>query len=126
MAAKRFEDFNQLLYSIRSVEAYAPWVRHVFIVTNGQIPVWLNTDHPRVTIVPHTKIFKYKSDLPTFNSMAIETNLHRIPGLSDKFIYLNDDFSFTNPVCLDDFWDPVNGYIGFINSFTTAYNALSF
>ena len=46
--------------------------------------------------------------------MAIETNLHRIPGLSEKFIYLNDDVSFTNPVCLDDFWDPENGYIGFI------------
>ena len=49
MAAKRFADFNQLLYSVRSVETFAPWVRHVFIVTNGQIPVWLNTDHPRVT-----------------------------------------------------------------------------
>ena len=46
--------------------------------------------------------------------MAIETNLHRIPGLSEKFIYLNDDVSFTSPVCLDDFWDPENGYIGFI------------
>ena len=49
VAAKRFEDFNQLLYSVRSVETYAPWIWHVFIVTNGQIPVWLNTDHPRVT-----------------------------------------------------------------------------
>ena len=53
--------------------------------------------------------------------MAIETNLHRIPGLSEKFIYLNDDVSFTNPVCLDDFWDPENGYIGFIiSSFSKA------
>ena len=57
--------------------------------------------------------------------MAIETNLHRIPGLSEKFIYLNDDVSFTNPVCLDDFWDPENGYIGFIiRDFFKSFNLL--
>ena len=27
---------DQLKYSLRSVEMYIPWARHVYIVTNGQ------------------------------------------------------------------------------------------
>ena len=41
----RFTDMNQMLYSLRSIEMYAPWIRNIFIVTNGQIPYWLNLSH---------------------------------------------------------------------------------
>jgi len=41
----RFTDMNQMLYSLRSIEMYAPWIRNIFIVTNGQIPNWLNLSH---------------------------------------------------------------------------------
>ena len=150
----------------RHPKRYAPWVRHVYIVTNGQVPSWLNIDHPRITIVTHAEIFPPShpasalsrmngtaplssaplSDgnsngnsgnsgksgnsgssgnsgnsgvgggtrgdpsspsssasaapsvsaasspfLPTFSSPAIEANLHRIPGLSEHFLYFNDD-----------------------------------
>ena len=80
-------DFDQLLYSLRSIELYAPWIRHVFIVTNGQIPYWLDLE--RVTIITHNDIYPDKSHLPTFSSPSIETHLHRIPNLSERFIYLN-------------------------------------
>lgn len=53
VSASRFEDNEELRYSLRSVERHAPWVRHVFIITNGQIPSWLNLDNPRVTVVTH-------------------------------------------------------------------------
>lgn len=53
VSASRFEDNEELRYSLRSVERHAPWVRHIFIVTNGQIPSWLNLDNPRVTVVSH-------------------------------------------------------------------------
>lgn len=53
VSASRFEDNEELRYSLRSVERHAPWVRHIFIVTNGQIPSWLNLDNPRVTVVTH-------------------------------------------------------------------------
>ena len=53
LAASRFEDNEELRYSLRSLEQYAPWVRRIFIVTNGQIPHWLNLDNPRVSIVTH-------------------------------------------------------------------------
>jgi UDP-N-acetylglucosamine-lysosomal-enzyme len=106
LSASRFEDNEELRYSLRSVERHAPWIRHVFIVTNGQIPSWLNLDYERVTVVTHAEIFPNASHLPTFSSPAIESHLHRIPGLSDRFIYMNDDVMFGRDVWPDDFISP--------------------
>nr|XP_057934374.1 N-acetylglucosamine-1-phosphotransferase subunits alpha/beta-like [Doryrhamphus excisus] len=109
VSASRFEDNEELRYSLRSVERHAPWVRHVFIVTNGQIPSWLNLDNPRVSVVTHQEIFLNHSHLPTFSSPAIESHIHRIPGLSQKFIYLNDDVMFGKDVWPDDFYSHSKG-----------------
>lgn len=92
-------------YSLRSLEANAPWIRHIYIVTNGQVPSWLDTSNPRVSIVPHDAIFANRSVLPTFSSLAIEFNLHRIPGLSETFLYFNDDVFLGRPVTP---WDLMN------------------
>lgn len=53
ISASRFEDNEELRYSLRSVERFAPWIRHVYIVTNGQLPYWLNLESPRVSIITH-------------------------------------------------------------------------
>ncbi|XP_076967904.1 N-acetylglucosamine-1-phosphotransferase subunits alpha/beta isoform X2 [Tamandua tetradactyla] len=109
VSASRFEDNEELRYSLRSIERHAPWVRNVFIVTNGQIPSWLNLDNPRVTIVTHQDVFQNLSHLPTFSSPAIESHIHRIEGLSQKFIYLNDDVMFGKDVWPDDFYSHSKG-----------------
>ncbi|XP_019750611.1 N-acetylglucosamine-1-phosphotransferase subunits alpha/beta-like [Hippocampus comes] len=109
LTANRFEENGALLYSLRSMEKHAPWVRHVYIVTNGQIPSWLNLQNPRVSIVTHKEIFLNMSHLPNFNSHAIESHLHRIPGISQKFLYLNDDMMFGKDAWLDDFYTPTDG-----------------
>ncbi|NXP97329.1 GNPTA phosphotransferase, partial [Vidua macroura] len=109
VSASRFEDNEELRYSLRSIEKHAPWVRHIFIVTNGQIPSWLNLDNPRITIVTHQEIFQNVSHLPTFSSPAIESHIHRISGLSQKFIYLNDDVMFGKDVWPDDFYSHSKG-----------------
>uniref|UniRef100_A0A8C8BBB9 N-acetylglucosamine-1-phosphotransferase subunits alpha/beta n=1 Tax=Otus sunia TaxID=257818 RepID=A0A8C8BBB9_9STRI len=109
ISASRFEDNEELRYSLRSIERHAPWVRHIFIVTNGQIPSWLNLDNPRITIVTHQEIFQNVSHLPTFSSPAIESHIHRISGLSQKFIYLNDDVMFGKDVWPDDFYSHSKG-----------------
>lgn len=75
-----------------------PWVRYVWIVTNGQIPLWLNVSHPKIRLVNHKDIFKWPEHLPTFNSLAIESHIHLIPGLSEHFIYFNDDMVLTSKV----------------------------
>ena len=89
--SNRYRDNHELKYSFRSLFKYAPWIRQVFLVTSGHIPNWLNTKHPRLKVLSHRDIWKNKSDLPTFSSPAIETQLHNIQGLSKKFIYFNDD-----------------------------------
>lgn len=114
--ASRYRDFDQLLYSLRSIEQYAPWIRHVYIVTNGQVPYWLDLSFERVTIVTHDEIYRNRSHLPTFSSPSIETNLHRISNLSERFIYLNDDISFINPVCPDDYFNENGQKIYFFTS----------
>ncbi|XP_071809115.1 N-acetylglucosamine-1-phosphotransferase subunits alpha/beta-like [Asterias amurensis] len=109
VSSSRFEDNEEMRYSLRSLEQNAPWIRHVYIVTNGQIPSWLNLDNQRISIITHEDIFPNKTHLPTFSSPAIESNLHRIPGLSKKFIYLNDDTMFGKPVWPDDFYTHSRG-----------------
>ena len=99
----RYRDSEELRYSLRSLEKYAPWIRHVYIVTDNQIPYWLNMQNPRLTVVSHQDIFPNISHLPVFSSPAIEVHLHRIPGLSRKFIYFNDDVFLGAPVHPDDF-----------------------
>lgn len=102
-SASRWRSRNELLYSLRSVEMYAPFIRNIYVVTNGQRPSWL-TDHPRVQVVAHRDLFPDTSVLPCFNSNAIETVLHRIPGLAEHFLYLNDDFFFSRSCVPEDFF----------------------
>jgi len=103
-SAGRYRDMNEMKYSLRSIEQFAPWIRKIFIVTNGQVPNWLNLNHPRIELITHDMIFANKSHLPVFASPAIESNLHRIPGLSEKFLYFNDDVMLGNEIWPDDFW----------------------
>ena len=95
-------------YSLRSIQAFAPWVRDLYLITNGQVPEWLNTSSPNVHLVTHDQLFANKSDLPTFNSNAIEmalaVSVDKIEGLSDKFLYFNDDFFLGAPVSRDLFF----------------------
>lgn len=108
-AMSRYRDNNELRYSIRSLYKYAPWIRHIYLVTNGQVPAWLDTDQARVSVITHADIFPNPSDLPTFSSPAIEAHLHRIPGLSRRFVYFNDDVMLGAPVWPDAFFTHIAG-----------------
>ena len=94
----RFNNRDELKYSLRSIHAYAPWVRHIFVVTDDQVPAWLDESAPGLTVVPHRELFGDTGVLPTFNSHAIESRLHRIPGLAEHFLYFNDDMFLGRPV----------------------------
>ena len=89
---------DELKYSLRSIDMYGHVIRNIYIVTMGQKPEWLDDSHPKITIVDHKDIFEDKSALPVFNSHAIESQLHHIKGLAEKYLYLNDDFFFGGPV----------------------------
>jgi hypothetical protein len=102
-APSRFRNSDELRYSMRSLEKYATWTNKIFLLTNGQVPDWLNLDHPRLRLCSHAEIFPDLRDLPNFNSLAIEAHIHRIPGLSRHFLYLNDDMFFGRPTVRSDF-----------------------
>ncbi|GMI09955.1 hypothetical protein TrRE_jg13218, partial [Triparma retinervis] len=102
----RYRDSNELKYSLRSLEKHAPWLRHIYVVTDNQIPSWLDLSNPKLTIVPHTSIFPNASHLPVFSSPAIESHLHLIPSLSRYFLYFNDDVFLGSPTFPDDFLLP--------------------
>ena len=100
----RYTSFDELRYSLRSLERFADFVRHVYLVTDAQRPVWLVDDHPRLSVVDHRQIFDDHSCLPTFNSHSIESRLHHIPGLSEHYVYMNDDFLFGRRVVASNFF----------------------
>ncbi len=99
----RYRDYGTLKYWFRSVEKYAPWVRMIHFVTCVHIPSWLNLDNPKLHLVKHSD-FIPQEFLPTFSSHPIELNLYRIKGLSERFVYFNDDMFVNAPVGPDDFF----------------------
>ena len=101
---ERFETVDELKYLLRSVELYAPWINHIFLVTDNQCPKWLNRNNPKITIVDHAEIMPSEI-LPTYNSFVIEAYIHKIPHLSEHFIYANDDMLFSQPVSPQFFFD---------------------
>lgn len=101
---ERYRDRGELRYSLRSAASHFKSARKIFLVTDQQVPGWLDTDHPQLTVIDHREIFRSDSELPTFNSHAIEANIHRIPGLAEHFLYLNDDCFFWNDCEITDFF----------------------
>ena len=99
----RYANNDELKYSLRSIELYAPWIRKIFIVTDNQTPQWLDTSNPKIKIIDHKEIMPAQS-LPCFNSCVIEHFIHRIPGLAEHFLYGNDDMFFNKPVTPDMFF----------------------
>ena len=93
----RYAEHEELKYSLRSVEKYAPWIRKIFIVTDNQTPKWLDTSNPKVQIVDHSGIMPAEC-LPCFNSTVIHHCLHNIPSLSEHFLLADDDMYLNRPV----------------------------
>ncbi|ROY76032.1 stealth family protein [Enterococcus faecium] len=99
----RYRDYGTLKYLFRSIETYCPWVNRIHLITDHQIPEWLNIDHPKVNLVFHDD-FIPQEYLPTFNSNVIELNLFRLDELSEKFILFNDDMFINNNIEPEDFF----------------------
>ena len=96
------DNLDIIRYSLRSLQRHAPWVGNVYLLTcRPQVPDWLNIDHPRVRLVHHDEIMAPEI-LPTYNSFAIVSHLHLLPGLSNRFVYFEDDCLFLNDLELSD------------------------
>lgn len=100
----RFANHEELYYSVNSVLKFLPWVRKIFIVTDEQKPEWYQPErYPKVHFINHSQIIDAQY-LPTFNSHVIEANLHKIPDLSENFLYFNDDVFVARPLPREHFF----------------------
>ncbi|WP_181408048.1 Stealth CR1 domain-containing protein [Pararhizobium mangrovi] len=101
----RFHDDGEIYYAIASILAYAPFVRRIHLVTDAQKPAYLDAFQEAglcapdfIRLVSHHTIFDGLDALrPTFNPRPIESAVWRIPGLSDQFVYANDDMFLNAP-----------------------------
>lgn len=93
----RYQSWDNLHYWFRAIEKFMPWVNKIFFITYGHVPVFLNTEHPKLRIVKHSDYIP-EEYLPTFNSNTIEMNYHRIKDLSENFVLFNDDVFPLQPI----------------------------
>ncbi|MBV9321296.1 MAG: stealth family protein [Mycobacterium sp.] len=115
-AEARIRQIDELKYALRSVNMFAPWVRRIFIATDSLPPAWL-AEHPKITIVRAEEHFSDSAALPTYNSHAVESQLHNIPELAEHFLYSNDDMFFGRPLKASMFFSP-GGVTRFIEAKT--------
>ncbi|KAF9275252.1 Xanthine phosphoribosyltransferase 1 [Mortierella alpina] len=138
----RFRDMDELRYSLRSVAQYAAagLLRTIHILTTDvevqqedqerpigerilrqQAPQWMDLDKAKgmIKLIRHREIYEDTSALPSFNSLSIESQMHRIPALANIFVYLNDDFFFGNPINSASLWTPLYGFVFHLDTFTT-------
>ena len=106
----RFDQVNEIKFTIDSILKFAPYIRNIYVVTDEQTPSFLinrktEDKYKKVSIVDHSVIFKgYEEYTPTFNCRPIETCIYRIPNLAEHFIYFNDDFFLINETKPSDFY----------------------
>lgn len=85
------DNLDLIKYSLRSLAAHRDLYRRIYIIScRPQVPSWLNAGHPDIRVVHHDEIMP-AAILPTFNSFAIVSHMHLLPGLGRRFIYFEDD-----------------------------------
>lgn len=101
---ERFRDSGMLKYTFRALEKNLPWLHkvHMLVMAESQVPAWINREN--VNVIVH-KDFIPENLLPTFNSSTIEMFLPKLKGVSNTFIYGNDDTLFTRPLEPTFFFD---------------------
>ena len=87
--AGRYRDNGELRYNLRALERFFPGHGHVYLVTDRQVPAWLRACEG-LSVIDHRQLMP-ASALPVFDSAHIESYLHHIPGLAERFLYFNDD-----------------------------------
>lgn len=102
-SAARHRDNGELRYLLRSIEQNMPWIRHIYVVTNGQKPDYIDFSVPGISQVSHSDIFSNDAATPCFNSFVIDSYLHNIEGLSENFIRFSDDFFIGRSVEKEEF-----------------------
>ena len=125
VTVERWTEHDELKYSIRSVCKFLPWVNKIYVLMNQKPPAWMKTDMPGLVCVQHKDVMWENSSMACFNSNAIETYIHRIPGLSEHFIYSCDDFFVGAPLKKSYFFTKNGTAIQYVYKFKNMCGRLS-
>lgn len=90
-------------YFFRGIAKNLSWINNIFLIvqSKSQVPSWL--DVSKIKVVLHED-FIPKEFLPLYNSCTIEMFLGNIKGLSEQFLYFNDDTYILKELKISDFF----------------------
>lgn len=134
----RYRDWDEFRYSIRSVEANAPFRNKYFVLSNAVLdedtgklkrstPSWLNQEPESLEnfhVLVQEDYFEEekKGCIPAFNSLTVENQMFNIESDVDPIFGLSDDMLLGKPFSASDIWSPLFGpMMGFK---TNSYNTL--
>ena len=108
----RFASSNEIRYCVLSILTFARFIRNIYVVTDDQDPDLRDVVRTRfpgkeecIKIVDHREIFRgYEQYLPTFNSSSIIPMISRISGLSERFVFFDDDLILIREVREEDWF----------------------
>ena len=129
-STNRYRDWGELRYSLRSLDQYAAdFINKIQILVNSvasnqdgvvklrpQRPTWLREDEEteaNVQVLSQESFFREEeqSCLPTFNSLAIESEIYMTPSTTDRLVALSDDMLLGLPHSASDFYSPLFGSV---------------
>lgn len=95
-------DVDELYWALISFYKYTPWVRTIWMVAEREdlklpyknLPTGITN---KFVFVDRCTLLK-KEYCPTQNSFAVQAVIHKIEGLSERFVLVEDDIFFTRPV----------------------------
>ena len=123
----KYKEAGEIYYCVQSIIKFAPFIRNIFIVTDNQVPLFIKNKKihdERIKVVDHKEIFKGLEEyMPTFNPRGIDALLHRVPGLSERFIYFNDDMFLIKKTQAKD-WFTVAGKPVLRGKWSKSYNTM--
>lgn len=111
--SERFRSWGTEELLVRCCIKFMPWLRRIYILLaqESQVQEWMKNlaAEPQGAIQPEVRTvfhreFMPANMLPCFASPCIEMFLHKIPGLSEYFIYGNDDMFPLSPLQPEDFF----------------------
>jgi hypothetical protein len=102
---KHLDKRDEVLYCLRGLSFNCPWLRTIYLVTNDQWPNFFDEELAGLQKPPIIKVLCkniHPNKINVYGSTTIEPILHKIPGLSDLFLYANCDMFIGKPMKKDE------------------------
>ena len=123
ISTNRYADHGELLIGIQHV-INSPWLRTIHVVmphvcarpTDDRMISAAGEDWQDKVVFVSDKTILPETAYPSFSSHPVEANLHRIPNLSERFVYACDDEWIIGDCGEDTFFDKENRAIGLYSS----------